>query len=172
MKQKMSGRNKYMIFSFKAIESDESDLDDEDIAMINKNLKNLFKKDDAKDMALMAMEDSESDTEKREANLLDLKNKLKYSKCDGLSNVMIEMTLVDDTSTLVPHKIEGESILGVSKIEEVLEDIPCEGEYFGDPTVEQSSVVRLNSGSSSEGESMRDPSVEPSSSIGIHINCD
>ncbi|KAG5577075.1 hypothetical protein H5410_057209 [Solanum commersonii] len=97
----MSGRNKDMIFSFKATESDESDLDDEDIAMISKNLKKLFKKggnyekklpsskekefenamsaawgtssdngDDAADMALIAMEDSESDTEKREVVLL------------------------------------------------------------------------------------------------------
>jgi len=28
------------------------------------------------------------------------------SKCDGLSDVMVEMTSVDDTSTLVPYKIE------------------------------------------------------------------
>ncbi|KAG5621171.1 hypothetical protein H5410_006389 [Solanum commersonii] len=89
--------------------------------------------DDAEDMALMAMEDSEPDTEKR----------------------------------------EGESVLSVSKIiEEVLEDVPCEGKYFGDLTVEQSSVVRLNLGASSKGESMGDSSVEPSSSIGIHINWD
>jgi len=61
----------------------------------------------------------------------------------------------------------------VSKItKEVLENVPCEGEYVGDPTIEQSSVVRLNLGASSEGESMGDPSVEPSSSIGIHINWD
>ncbi|KAG5600941.1 hypothetical protein H5410_032311 [Solanum commersonii] len=55
-------------------------------------------------------------------------------------------------------------------IREVLEDVPCEGEYLGDPTVEQRSVVRVNLDSSCEGESMGDPSVEPSSSIGIHIN--
>uniref|UniRef100_M1DDY1 Uncharacterized protein n=1 Tax=Solanum tuberosum TaxID=4113 RepID=M1DDY1_SOLTU len=80
-------------------------LDDEDIPMISKNLKKLFKKggnyekklplskekefgntmytawgtsldnsneDDAEDMALMAMEDSESDTEKREVPLTTL----------------------------------------------------------------------------------------------------
>ena len=41
---KMSWRNKDLIFSSKATESDESDLDDEDISMISENLKNLFKK--------------------------------------------------------------------------------------------------------------------------------
>ncbi|KAG5616301.1 hypothetical protein H5410_016125 [Solanum commersonii] len=64
---------------------------------------------------------------------------------------------------------KGESVLGVSKItKKVLEDVPCEGEYFGDPTI----IIRLNLGASSEAESMGDPSVEPSSSIGIHINWD
>ncbi|KAG5582506.1 hypothetical protein H5410_053133 [Solanum commersonii] len=326
----MNGRNKDVIFSFKVTESDESDLDDEDITMISKILKKLFKKggnyekklppskenefgnamytawgtssdnsneDDAEDMALMAMEDSEldseSDTKKKsvtrngkgknsgdqiicDQDLKRLKDELfsereksrrinldlartKYelerankwtqpsmivtqinnrthntksgigfvkevpkktsylcthygsighsrgtypivithmnknfkatsnrktnhvkgknhikgtdSKCDSLSNVMIEMTSVDDTSTFVPYKIEGESVYGVSKIiEEVLKDVPCEGEYIGDRTIEQSSVVRLNSGASSERESMGNPSIEPSSSIGIHIN--
>ncbi|KAG5616276.1 hypothetical protein H5410_016100 [Solanum commersonii] len=51
-------------------------------------------------------------------------------------------------------------------------DVPCEGEYVGDPTIEQSSVVRLNFGASSKGESMGDLSIKPSSSIGIHINLD
>ena len=51
----------------------------------------------------------------------------------------------------------------------VLEDLPCEGEYFRDPILEQSSLVRLNVGASSEGKSMGDPSVEPSFSIGNHI---
>ena len=46
----------------------------------------------------------------------------------------------------------------------------CEGEYFGDPTLEQSSLVRLNFGASSEGKSMRDSSVKPSSSIRNHMN--
>ena len=54
----------------------------------------------------------------------------------------------------------------------VLEDLHCEGEYFGDPILEQSSLVRLNLGASSKRESMRDTSVEPSSSIGNHINWD
>ena len=59
----------------------------------------------------------------------------------------------------------------MSKItEEVLEDVPCEGKYFGDPTNEQSSVVRLNIDALSEGESMGDTFVKPSSSIGNHIN--
>ncbi|KAG5595226.1 hypothetical protein H5410_036458 [Solanum commersonii] len=72
--------------------------------------------DDAADITLIAMEDSEPDSE-------------------------------SDT-----EKREGESVLGVSKItEEVLEDVPCEGEYFRDPIVEQSLVVRLNMGASSEG---------------------
>ncbi|KAG5620715.1 hypothetical protein H5410_005933 [Solanum commersonii] len=90
--------------------------------------------DDTEDVALMAIKDSEPDSQ---------------------SDI---------------EKREGESKLGVSKItEEVLEDVPCEREYVGDPTIEQSSVVRLNLSASSEGESMRDPSVEPSSSIMIHI---
>ena len=89
---------------------------------------------------------------------------------------MVEMNLMEDTSTLVPYKIQiekvectgfqGESfVLG-----KVLEDLPCEGEYFGDPTLEQSSLVRLNLGASSKRESIRDTFVEPSSSIGNHIN--
>ncbi|KAG5620342.1 hypothetical protein H5410_005560 [Solanum commersonii] len=86
------------------------------------------------------------------------------SKCAGLSDAMVEMTSVDDASTL------GESILGVSKItEEVLEDVPCEGEYFGDPIVEQSSRFRLNLGASSEGETMGDPSVEPRNRLREHV---
>ena len=28
------------------------------------------------------------------------------SKCDSLSNVMVKMTFVDDTSSLVPYKIK------------------------------------------------------------------
>lgn len=61
--------------------------------------------------------------------------------------------------------------MGVSKItEEVLKDVPCEREYFGDPIVEQSTLFRLNLGESSEGETMGDPSIEPSPSIRIHIN--
>ncbi|KAG5610328.1 hypothetical protein H5410_021609 [Solanum commersonii] len=37
------------------------------------------------------------------------------------------------------QRSKGESVLGMSKItEEVLEDVPCEGEYVGDPTDEQS----------------------------------
>ena len=51
-----------------------------------------------------------------------------------------------------------------------MKDSPCEGEYFGDPTLEYSSLVRLNLSASSEGEPMGDSSVEPSSSIGNHIN--
>ncbi|KAG5600949.1 hypothetical protein H5410_032319 [Solanum commersonii] len=90
--------------------------------------------DDIEDVGLMAMEDSESDIDKREINS-DLKKENQFLK-----------------------------------EQEVLEDVPCEGEYFGDPIVEQSSVVRLNLGASSEGESMGDPFVEPSSSIGIYIN--
>ncbi|KAG5611414.1 hypothetical protein H5410_022695 [Solanum commersonii] len=83
---KMSGRNKDMIFSFKATESDEYNLDDEGIVMISKNLKKLFKKDnsnedDAEDMALMAMEDSESDSEldieKMETDLEKINSDLK-----------------------------------------------------------------------------------------------
>ncbi|KAG5587274.1 hypothetical protein H5410_047708 [Solanum commersonii] len=65
---------------------------------------------------------------------------------------------------------EGKSLLGVSKItEEVLEDVPCEGEYFGDFTVEQSLVVRLNLDASSEGESMGDPYVEPIPRLGNEL---
>lgn len=40
----MSGTNKYMIFAFKEFERYESDLDDEDIAVISKKLKKNFKK--------------------------------------------------------------------------------------------------------------------------------
>lgn len=40
----MSKRSKYVIFYFKATESDGSDLDDEDIAVINKKLRKLLKK--------------------------------------------------------------------------------------------------------------------------------
>ena len=50
-----------------------------------------------------------------------------------------------------------------------LEDLPCKGEYFGYPTLEQILLVRLNLGASIEGESMGDPPVEPSSSIGNNI---
>ena len=53
-----------------------------------------------------------------------------------------------------------------------MEDLNCEGEYFGDPILKQSSLVRINLGASSKRESMRDTSVEPSSSIGNHINWD
>ncbi|KAH0716848.1 hypothetical protein KY290_013415 [Solanum tuberosum] len=96
---KMSKRSKDMILYFKATESDESDLDDEDIVVINKKLRKFLKKggnyekkfppskekesdiamyvawgtgsdnsieDNTKDVALMAMEDSESNIEKRE----------------------------------------------------------------------------------------------------------
>ncbi|KAG5621353.1 hypothetical protein H5410_006571 [Solanum commersonii] len=53
---------------------------------------------------------------------------------------------------------EGESILGVSKItKEVLEDVPCEGEYFGDPIVEQSSIFRLNLGHLVRGKQWETP---------------
>ncbi|KAG5589752.1 hypothetical protein H5410_040266 [Solanum commersonii] len=72
---------------------------------------------------------------------------------------------------IIIQRSKGKSVLSVSKItEEVLKDVPCEGEYFEDPTVEQSSIVRLNVSVSSDGESMGDPSVEPSSFIGIHTN--
>ena len=91
---------------------------------------------------------------------------------------MVDMNLVEDTSILVPYKIyiekvecagsQGESLV----LGKALEDLPCEGEYFGDPTLEQSSLVRLNLDASSKGESMRDPSVEHSSSIGNPINWD
>ena len=51
-----------------------------------------------------------------------------------------------------------------------MKDLACEGKYFEDPTLEQTSLVRINLGASSKGESMGDSSVEPSSSIGNHIN--
>jgi len=55
-------------------------------------------KDDTEDVALMAMEDSESDTEKREVNLLDLKNKLKYFSKKKLSSLIL--TLIDNFQEL------------------------------------------------------------------------
>uniref|UniRef100_M1DTN0 Uncharacterized protein n=1 Tax=Solanum tuberosum TaxID=4113 RepID=M1DTN0_SOLTU len=88
---------------------------------------------------------------------------------DNIALMAIEESEPEPDSDSEENK--GESVLGVSKItEEGLEDVPCEGEYFGDPIVEQSSLFRLNLGASSEGETMGDPSVEPSLSIGIHIN--
>ena len=57
-------------------------------------------------------------------------------------------------------------------LSKVLEDLHCEGEYFEDPILKQSSLVRINLGASSKRELMRDTSVEPSSSIGNHINWD
>ncbi|KAG5586337.1 hypothetical protein H5410_046771 [Solanum commersonii] len=61
---------------------------------------------DAEDISLMAMEDfepdSESHTEKREVNLLDLKNKLKYFSKKRLSSLIL--TLIDNVQELDENK--------------------------------------------------------------------
>ncbi|KAG5611556.1 hypothetical protein H5410_022837, partial [Solanum commersonii] len=114
---------------------------------------------DTKDVVLMAMEDfepdSESDIEKREERGL-VKLEQKFSIFQRSKVVLV---------------LRGNLYWVCLKLLRIFwKDVPCEGEYFGDPTVEQSSIVRLNLGAFSEGESMEDPFVEPSSSIGIHIN--
>jgi len=50
-----------MVFSFKATESDESDLDDEDIAVINKILKKFIKKGGNYEKKLPPSKEKESD---------------------------------------------------------------------------------------------------------------
>ncbi|KAG5599505.1 hypothetical protein H5410_030875 [Solanum commersonii] len=91
-------------------------------------------KDDTEDVALMTVEDSEPDSK------LDIEKREER----GLVKLGQKFSIF--------QRSKGEFVLGVSKItEDILEDVPCEGEYFGDPTVEQSSVVRLNLGASSEG---------------------
>ena len=52
----------------------------------------------------------------------------------------------------------------------LLEDLRCEGEHFGDPTLQQSSLVRLNLMHLVRVNRWETHLFEPSSSIGNHMN--
>ncbi|KAH0633558.1 hypothetical protein KY284_036344 [Solanum tuberosum] len=57
----MSKRSKDMFFTFKATESDESDLDDEDIVVINKILRKLLNKGENYEKKLPLSKEKEFD---------------------------------------------------------------------------------------------------------------
>ncbi|KAG5632527.1 hypothetical protein H5410_004244 [Solanum commersonii] len=79
-----------------------------DIYLVRNTRKPLIQNQEFQKERLSKIGEKFNIIQRSKLQFMALNNILGDSKCDGLSDVMVEMTLVDDTSTLVPYKIKGD----------------------------------------------------------------